>query len=199
MSVVPERHAERGEDLPPVAGEEGPEPAEPARASPVPSCALPSRRGAPLAVRRARRRCAASASATAPAVVDAGEHVAEAHPHRALRRRRARRHPRSVSCSRSARRSSSSVARVDQPALDEGVDGGGDGGLGEREAAGDLARPVGAVADHGQEPVLGQGDGGSRSVQARSSRRARRARVSTSRFRRLRTADLHTGSVPNSS
>ena len=32
-------------------------------------------------------------------------------------------------------------------------------GLVEREAAGDLAGPVGAVADHRQEPVLGQGHG----------------------------------------
>ena len=49
-----------------------------------------------------------------------------------------------------------------EAALDERVDRRRDRRLGERQAPGDLAGPLGAVGDHGQQPVLGQGQLGAR-------------------------------------
>ena len=46
----------------------------------------------------------------------------------------------------------------EQLALDEPVDGGGHGGLGERETFGDERRPLGAGRDEGEHAVLGEGE-----------------------------------------
>ena len=78
-----QRHAERGVDLPPVAGEEGPEPAEPARRHPF-------RHAPSLAARRSSRRSSSAVVERGErirdgtGVVDPGEHVVEPRPHRAF-------------------------------------------------------------------------------------------------------------------
>ena len=143
------------------------------------------------AARRARRARVGPSSGS----FDAVEDVVEPGAHGGLGVAQRGRTLGSVTSRRSARRSPSTVARSTQPPLHQGVDGRRDRGLGERQLAGELARPFRAVADHRQQPVLGQVSGGARSVHARSSSRARRARVSTSSsmsevYRTVRASNL---------
>ena len=149
-----EGHPERDEHLALVPGEEWPEATDPAPAH---------------ARSRAARRCAAAFVERSVqlrqrrpdriGVVDAREDVVEALAHRRLCREEC-----GVPLGRDLQAERAAVV-VDgrpghQPVFDQGVDGGGDGGLGERQLTRDQARPLGAAGDHGEEAVLGQGDVG---------------------------------------
>ena len=167
----PERHAERDEHLALVTREERPEASEPtvsSRVAPVTAPALlPSLVEGVAELRRARpgpppgsrrgtgRRRAARASRA--------------------RRRRARRGPSAVICSRSARRSSSAMARVTRPrSASVSIVAETVGLVSARCPASWLARsaPSAIMASSRYWDRV-------RSVHARSSRRARRARVRT--------------------
>ena len=180
MSVVPSDTAERDEDLALVAGEERPEPAEPARRSRVPRAP----RGAPPVVPSGVRRAPRAARR------------ARATPRRGRRRGRARR--------RGARASRASASR------EHVATGRGDGERGDpavvvepRRAPPARARPAcrrsprrwawpsaswpaRSLARSAPLPIMARSrycarvSGGSSSPHARSSSRARRARVSRS-------------------
>ena len=51
---------------------------------------------------------------------------------------------------------------LQEPVGDEGLDRGRDGGAGQRELAGEPARPLLAAHDEGQEAILGEGEVGAR-------------------------------------
>ena len=116
------------------------------------------------------RRCAARRSSSA--CVERGERLGDARGSSTWASTsssgRASRPLRPASCSRPSvvtvsvvtRRSSSYVGALDEAPFHQRVDGRRHRGLGQREAAGEVAGAVGAAGDHGEEPVLGEGQRG---------------------------------------
>ena len=176
MSVVPSDTAEGDEDLPLVAGEERPEPAEPAAVH-VPAVA--ARRAARRSERRSSRpaRQRGERARHRGGIVDAGEHVVEPRAHRALRRRTAPRDRPAVMVSVVTRRSSSTVARSTSPRATSVST------VAETVGLASASWPARSLARSAPLPIMARSrywarvSGGSSSPHARSSNRARRARV----------------------
>ena len=160
-----QRHAEGDEHLPLVPGEERPQPTDPARCFTCASAPCEHARS-PRGVRRARRAIAPSAARTAIGVVDPPDHIVEARAHRRLGRERVRRARRSVTLQAEGapvvvdRRPGTSPRSTSVSMVADTV------GLVSASWPASQAGPLRAAGDHGQQPVLGQGESRCRTARA---------------------------------